>query len=396
MNIIERDLEIKNIYWSTKQVDHVLEDIEKGNKMPKDHLFYNGDIRLKKSDILFEYTEDEIREYVRCSEDIVYFAENYVKVKTVNGYEPLKLWDGQKRLLEGLKNHRFNVNMHARQSGVSSVTALHTLHYSIFQNDKTSLFISNNLYSSAEVLEKLKGMVEGLPFFLKPGVKVWNQKNIEFDNGCKVKAVSPRSALGYRIDNIIFDHFAHIDPNTLKTCFESLMPSMVADIDSRITITSTPNGYNKFYDVYTKALKGENEYHPTRIDWTDIPNRNKEWKNSMIKNLGGYKQFAQEFELKFVTAVDCSEITHEDKVEVYNENLDILDSKFEDIDKKIEDLVKYTEYVATKTQKAYTYSEYLAQFSDTKFDTIDERISKIESQIESLTKLVELAIKKNI
>ena len=52
---------------------------------------------------------------------------------------------------------------------------------------------------------------------------------------------------------------------------------------------------NHFYQLWMNAKKGANEYAPFTIRWDQVPGRDKNFKQSTIKNIGEEK-WAQEFE----------------------------------------------------------------------------------------------------
>ena len=75
------------IVWSTRQIDDLLVAMDQGYR-PKIKLpFYEGRQFLKKGNIVFEYTDEEISELARCAKDIVYFAEKYAVVMTDEGIQ---------------------------------------------------------------------------------------------------------------------------------------------------------------------------------------------------------------------------------------------------------------------------------------------------------------------
>jgi hypothetical protein len=45
---------------------------------------YLGNKNLKRSDVVVEFTKDQIQEFIKCSRDPVYFIENYVKIINVD------------------------------------------------------------------------------------------------------------------------------------------------------------------------------------------------------------------------------------------------------------------------------------------------------------------------
>ena len=59
---------------------------------------YLGNPNLKKVGTPIEFTEEQIKEYLKCKEDPVYFAMNYVKIISLDeGVVPFKMWDFQKK-----------------------------------------------------------------------------------------------------------------------------------------------------------------------------------------------------------------------------------------------------------------------------------------------------------
>lgn len=52
---------------------------------------YLGNPNLKKANTQIEFTEEQIIEFLRCKEDPVYFARNYIKIVSLDhGLVPLK------------------------------------------------------------------------------------------------------------------------------------------------------------------------------------------------------------------------------------------------------------------------------------------------------------------
>ena len=64
---------------------------------------YLGNPNLKKANTAIEFTQDNIEEYIKCKEDPVYFAKNYVQIVTLDhGLQPFKLYDFQEKLVKKL------------------------------------------------------------------------------------------------------------------------------------------------------------------------------------------------------------------------------------------------------------------------------------------------------
>jgi hypothetical protein len=47
-------------------------------------------------------TQEQINEYLKCSQDILYFANNYFTIQTGTGYSIIKLREYQERILKAL------------------------------------------------------------------------------------------------------------------------------------------------------------------------------------------------------------------------------------------------------------------------------------------------------
>ena len=53
---------------------------------------YLGNPLIKGSGIQIEFTEDQLKEYILCSQDPVYFMEKHMKIVTLDqGLVPIKL-----------------------------------------------------------------------------------------------------------------------------------------------------------------------------------------------------------------------------------------------------------------------------------------------------------------
>ena len=57
---------------------------------------YLGNPNLKKANTPINFTEEQIVEFIKCREDPVYFAKNYIKIVTLDhGLQPFKLYPFQ-------------------------------------------------------------------------------------------------------------------------------------------------------------------------------------------------------------------------------------------------------------------------------------------------------------
>ena len=60
---------------------------------------YLGNPNLKKANTPIEFTQENIVEFLKCKEDPVYFAKNYIKIINVDeGLVPFEMWPFQEKL----------------------------------------------------------------------------------------------------------------------------------------------------------------------------------------------------------------------------------------------------------------------------------------------------------
>jgi len=176
------------------------------------------------------------------------------------------------------KDHRFYTNGILSHNTINA--AITVLHYLTFNNDKNAMIVANIAATTIEIVDKIKSIYSLLPFFLKVGIKNWNQRSIIFENGCRIKtaARSKTPAIGFTIDLLYMDEFAHIPSNIIEPYYTAAFPTVSAIQNSKIIITSTPNGMNLFYKLLTDAERPDgdplkNNYKALRVYWYQVPGR---------------------------------------------------------------------------------------------------------------------------
>ena len=96
---------------------------------------YLGNPLLKKANTPIEFTQEQILEFVKCKDDPVYFANNYVKIVTLDyGLQTFKPYHFQEKFINNFHNHRFNICKMPRQTGKSTTVVAFLLHYAVFNN----------------------------------------------------------------------------------------------------------------------------------------------------------------------------------------------------------------------------------------------------------------------
>ena len=295
---------VDRLVWSTKKIQDLEVALDQGYKPGVKMPFYEGKQFLKRGNIVFEYTDEEISELARCAADIVYFAERYAVVLTDEGIQQVKLRDYQKDMLRNFQNNRFNICLASRQMGKTVMASIFNAWFLTFNTDKNTLLLANKSDTTKEIIDKAKVVIENLPFFMKPGITKYDVMNVKCDNGCRLvgQSTTAKAGIGFTIHLLFLDEFAHIHPSIVDTFYENVYPTLSASNVSRIIITSTPNGFNKFYKIYSAAERGDNEYVPIRIDWWQHPDRDDAWYQRELANLGSIEAFNRQYGNEFVSS----------------------------------------------------------------------------------------------
>ncbi len=267
---------------------------------------YLGNPNLKKANTPIEFTEENIREYLKCKEDPVYFAKNYIKIVTLDhGLQPFDLYDFQEKLINNFHNNRFNICKMPRQTGKSTTVVSYLLHYAVFNDNVNIGILANKASTARELLGRLQIAYENLPRWMQQGILSWNKGSLELENGSKILAASTSaSAVRGMSFNILFlDEFAFVPNHIADAFFASVYPTITSGQSTKVIIVSTPHGMNHFYRMWHDAERSKNEYVPTDVHWSEVPGRDEVWKEQTIANTSD-QQFKIEFECEFLGSVD--------------------------------------------------------------------------------------------
>jgi len=142
--------------WGTEKVHKLIEMMDDGYT-PRGTPFHDGDINLKKANIVWDYTQDEIKEVYKCASDINYFANKYCHVKTDTGVKLIDLRDYQERVLETYSNNQFVIFLAARQAGKCNFYS--TLCNLKYKNSIDNVELGELYYASKKnktILDKIK------------------------------------------------------------------------------------------------------------------------------------------------------------------------------------------------------------------------------------------------
>ena len=299
---------------------------------------YLGNPNLKKANTAHEFTEEQVIEFIRCKEDPVYFARNYIKIVSLDhGLVNFDMYPFQEKLIQNFHENRFNICKMPRQTGKSTTCVSYLLHYAVFNDNVNIAILANKASTARDLLQRLQLAYENLPKWMQQGIISWNKGSLELENGSKISSNSTSSSAvrGGSYNVIFLDEFAFIPNHIADDFFASVYPTISSGQSTKVIIVSTPRGMNHFYRMWHDSEKGKNEYVPTDVHWSEVPGRDQVWKEQTIANTSE-QQFKVEFECEFLGSVNTlinpaklRNLVYEDPIQ-RNAGLDIYEKPRKD------------------------------------------------------------------
>jgi hypothetical protein len=90
-----------------------------------------------------------------------------------------------------------------------------------------------------------------------------------------------------------------VPSNIADEFFTSVYPTISSGTQSKILISSTPNGMNHFYRMWTEAVEGQSGFKHIEANWRQVPGRDQAWADDQRRILKDEK-FLQEMECEFM------------------------------------------------------------------------------------------------
>ena len=271
----------------------------------KESPFYKLDTNLRRSNIAFKLTDEE-KEELNKIKDIVYFAEKFCKMDNnesrIWGFPKLELFDYQKEMLrEFSRSDRVISVLSGRQMGKGWMTAIYILWYLINNADKNVVVASQH---HDELIYKVKHLYSTLPFYLKPGIKRWNEKSITFENQCMAvyTKITKEPAIGFTINVLIVSDALQGDINKTSTYMSLMYPCISAINNSKVIVMN--GGMNNYDSELYKTFfedKDKNFKHLI-YHYSLIPEWDEKWKQTVIDMIG-LDSFRREYGLEKVDIV---------------------------------------------------------------------------------------------
>jgi len=269
--------------FDTEKVKELQEKMESCEKLTRtQNIFYLNDKDLKRKNVKFTYSNNEMIEYAKCFSSKEYFIESNFNVK---------LMDFQKNIIKHYDKNRFIIFAKSMQIGFTNIMSWIYLWELIFNPDFTITYIDNKMKNMIEMIDKIKNNYKKLPFFLKPGVERWDLKHVCFDNKNRfICDTAADVAFGYETTILHVNDLSLMTKRKIELIYGSYVPLVSSAPNKKMIISSFFTGENFFYDLYKGSLKKgpmSNMFETMRIPYSVIQGRDEVWKKQQIELFGG-------------------------------------------------------------------------------------------------------------
>lgn len=281
-NLITMDLldELRSFGNEGKHIALEILDIDKDEEQYYLDAFGNriaflGNRRLKKAFTKLPLSKIHKEEIARCAEDIHYFKDNYIKIRTKAGVNFPDLREYQNDFIDSIlpDENEDNIGLMGRQSGKSISTGIYLAHKYNFGKELNIGIVANKGPMAREFLANVKNMLIELPIWMQQGSTVWNKGSIENESKMRILTDVPSqdSFRGFTIAILVVDECAFIRPNIWDEFSDSIFPSQSGLAWKKNIILSTANGMNHFYQMVKGARDGSNGMNIFEVNWKDVP-----------------------------------------------------------------------------------------------------------------------------
>jgi hypothetical protein len=192
------------------------------------------------------------------------------------------------------------------------IESKHIVSYNIVLNNKIKIRATeDHLFLTKSGIVLAKDLEVGNLLILKNGIDkiksidIIEEEEIFYD----IINVNSKDNLYYANDitvhNCLYiDEMAFLPRHVQKEFMASTYPVITSGKNTKIIITSTPNGIgDEFHRLYKDGLAKANDFNISIYDYKWIPEHNNaEWKQQTITNLGSEERFKIEYECQFLAS----------------------------------------------------------------------------------------------
>ncbi len=247
-------------------------------------------------------------EFKKCGMDPVYFIETYAKIQDRSkGLVPFKLHPFQRDAIHDFLKYDNIIALKSRQIGFSTLVGAYCAWILFTKGEKNIITVATQQAVAYAIAEKALVVLTNLPDWLQEinPIKKSNKDKIEMTRGSAIKAFPTKSkrARSEAASLLIIDEAAHVEGLGGDDGLWTAIRPILTTSRGKCIALSTPNGAQGwFYETYSAAESGDNNFHPIKLDWKVYPGRDQAWYEKERREMPSKTQFAQEYECSFLAS----------------------------------------------------------------------------------------------
>lgn len=247
-------------------------------------------------------TEWMMKEWLKCSQDPVYFIDSYVYIYDAarRMWIPFKLWKAQAQTVQTIDANLLTIILKARQLGITWLCLGYALWLLLFKAIADVLLFSRRDDEAVHLLdERLKGMYRRLPAWMQAS-KILTSNNHVFalSTGSIARAFPTSAGDSYTATLAIVDE-ADLVPD-LNALLRAVKPTI--DTGGRMILLSRPDKdvpQSEFKRIYRAARRGEVSWAPIFLPWNVRPSRTQAWydiqRRDVYARTGSYDDLFEQY-----------------------------------------------------------------------------------------------------
>lgn len=177
-----------------------------------------------------KWIKQEVSEWLRCSEDPIYFIKNYVKVFNFKdgSLVPFEMTEeNEDDLKELVEENRIDWQK-PRQSGTTTKICSYILWQVLFNEHQNVAVVGKTYDIRYHMMTKIRDIYEALPDFLKTSIKEQNKSKLVFDNESRILLSSVDSLRGLSISTVYVDQFHHLPDRDQQHLMAGIYPTLTS------------------------------------------------------------------------------------------------------------------------------------------------------------------------
>ncbi len=226
-------------------------------------------------------------EWLKCSQDVAYFADTYVWIfnATQRSWIKLILWAAQLDVLDQLVTGRNFLVLKARQLGLTWLCLSYALWLMLFRPAAVVLLFSKRDDEAEELLSRLKGMYDRLPSWMQARAVVkTNSSEFQLSNGSRAMCFPTTGGRSYTGTFVLGDEADYIPD--LNGFLNAVKPTV--DAGGQLVLITTSDKtrpQSTFKSLFRAAWQGINDYVAVFLPWHARPDRTQDWYNAIARDM---------------------------------------------------------------------------------------------------------------